>query len=174
MARSAPHDQGTKRNAWRTVRVAGHSPPPTFQPLQACYAAAMRISDLARRTGTPTTTLRHYERLGLLRPTRAPNGYRDYPESAVREVIFIAMARQIGIGLKRIAEHLPAYRTGRLRAEQMTDAMRSRIAEIDTAIEALRMQRQQIIDHIRWIETRTTDHRHPPPTPDEHPPDAET
>ena len=78
----------------------------------------MRISDLARRTGTPTTTLRHYERLGLLRPTRAPNGYRDYPESAVREVIFIAMARQIGIGLKRIAEHLPAYRTGRLRAEQ--------------------------------------------------------
>lgn len=156
------------------MRLAGPRQPPTFQPLQACYAAAMRISDLASRTGTPTTTLRHYERLGLLRPARAANGYRDYPESAVREVVFIAMARRIGIGLKAIAEHLPAYRTGRLRAEQMTDAMRSRIGEIDAAIEEMRMQRLQILDHIHWIETQTTDYRRTPPTPDERLPDADT
>lgn len=116
----------------------------------------MRISDLARRTGTPTTTLRHYERLGLLRPARAANRYRDYPEASVREVVFIAMARRIGIGLKAIAEHLPAYRSGRLRAEQMTDAMRSRIAEIDAEIEVMRAQKQQILKHIRWIEAQAS------------------
>lgn len=131
----------------------------------------MRISDLARRTGTPTTTLRHYERLGLLRPARAANGYRDYSESAVREVVFIAMARRIGIGLKAIGEHLPAYRTGRLRAEHMTEAMRSRIAEIDAAIEALRAQRLLIRDHIRWIEAQTPAPPGPP-TPKQGTPDA--
>ena len=131
----------------------------------------MRISDLARRTGTPTTTLRHYERLGLLRPERAANGYRDYPESTVREVIFIAMARRIGIGLKAIAEHLPAYRAGRLRAEHMTEAMRSRIAEIDAGIQTMREQRQVILEHIRWIEAQTPA-PDGPSTPNQGTPDA--
>ena len=131
----------------------------------------MRISDLARRTGTPTTTLRHYERLGLLRPTRAANGYRDYPELAVREVVFIAMARRIGIGLKTIAEHPPAYRTGRLRAEHMTEAMRSRIAEIDAGIQTMREQRQVILEHIRWIEAQTPA-PDGPSTPNQGTPDA--
>ncbi len=42
----------------------------------------MRISELARRTGVSPHALRHYERLGLLRPARTTGGYRDYPESA--------------------------------------------------------------------------------------------
>ena len=86
----------------------------------------------------------------------------------------IAFRRRIGIGLKAIAEHLPAYRTGRLRAEHMTDAMRSRIGEIDATVEEMRMQRLQILDHIHWIETQTTDRRRTPPTPDERLPDADT
>lgn len=131
----------------------------------------MRISELSRRTGVAPTTLRHYERLGLLRPARGANGYRDYPESTVREVVFIAMARRIGIGLKTIGEHLPAYRTGRLRAEHMTDAMRSRIAEIDAGIQAMREQRQVILEHIRWIEAQTPAPGGPP-TPNQGTPDA--
>jgi len=111
----------------------------------------MRISELAQRTGVSPHALRHYERLGLLRPARTAGGYRAYPESARREVIFIAMSRKIGFSLKSIAEYLPAYRSGRLRIEQMIDAMRERIAEIDRELAALQAQRAQVVDHVQWL-----------------------
>jgi MerR family copper efflux transcriptional regulator len=111
----------------------------------------MRISELAQRTGVSPHALRHYERLGLLRPARTSGGYRDYPESARREVIFIAMSRKIGFSLKSIAEHLPAYRAGRLRIDQMIEAMRERIAEIDGELAALQAQRAQVVEHIQWL-----------------------
>ena len=114
----------------------------------------MRISELAQRTGVSPHALRHYERLGLLRPARTTGGYRDYPESARREVIFIAMSRKIGFSLKSIAEYLPAYRSGRLRIDQMIEAMRERIAEIDRELAALQAQRAQVVDHVQWLRTQ--------------------
>jgi DNA-binding transcriptional MerR regulator len=38
----------------------------------------MRSGELARLVGLSPDTLRHYERKGLLAPTRAENGYREY------------------------------------------------------------------------------------------------
>jgi MerR family transcriptional regulator, copper efflux regulator len=111
----------------------------------------MRISELAQRTGVSAHALRHYERLGLLKPDRTSGGYRDYPESARREVIFIAMSRRIGFSLPSIGERLPAYRAGRLGFDEMVEAMQGRIAEIDASLAALKSQRQQVVDHIRWL-----------------------
>lgn len=111
----------------------------------------MRISELAQRTGVTTHALRHYERLGLLAPPRTAGGYRDYPESARREVIFIAMSRQIGFSLQQIGERLPAYRAGRLGFDEMVQAMRERIAQIDSEIVALQAQRRRAADHIDWL-----------------------
>lgn len=111
----------------------------------------MRISELARRTGVTTHALRHYERLGLLAPPRTAGGYRDYPESARREVIFIAMSRGIGFSLQQIGERLPAYRSGRLSFDDMVVAMRERISQIDTEMAALAAQRQRAADHIDWL-----------------------
>ena len=68
-----------------------------------------------------------------------------------REVVFIAMSRQIGFSLKSIGERLPAYRTGRLSAAQMVEAMHERIAQIDAQMAALRAQRRRIVDHVAWL-----------------------
>jgi len=119
----------------------------------------MRISELAQRTGVSAHALRHYERLGLLRPARTAGGYRDYPESARREVIFIAMSRKIGFSLKAVAEHLPAYRAGRLGFDDMIEAMHRRIAEIDGELEALQAQRLQVVEHVRWLREQKARHR---------------
>lgn len=111
----------------------------------------MRISELSRLTGVSVHALRHYESLGMLHPARRPNGYRDYPASMRREVVFIAMSRSIGIPLKTIAEHLPSYRARRLGTEDLIAAMRTRIEQIDGEIAALREQRRRVADHIRWV-----------------------
>lgn len=119
----------------------------------------MRISELAQRTGVSPHALRHYERLGLLLPARTAGGYRDYAESVRREVIFISMSRKIGFSLKAIAEHLPAYRTGRLGFDDMVDAMQRRVAEIDAELAALQAQRAQVVDHIAWLREQKARHK---------------
>ena len=111
----------------------------------------MQISELAARTGVSVHALRHYERLGLIRPARRPSGYRDYPESMRREVVFIAMSRKIGFSLKSIGERLPAYRAGRLTFAQMAEALHERIADIDAQIATLRAQRRTVVEHAAWL-----------------------
>ncbi len=111
----------------------------------------MRISELAQRTGVTAHALRHYERLGLLQPARTAGGYRDYPESARREVIFIAMSRRVGFSLAEIAERLPLYRSGHLSHDDMVQALQQRIEAIDAEMARLRDLRAQVVDHIAWM-----------------------
>lgn len=114
----------------------------------------MQISELARRTGVTVHALRHYERLGLIAPARRPSGYRDYPESMRREVVFIAMSRQIGFALKDIATRLPAYRAGRLGFDEMVQAMGERVQAIDAQVATLQAQRARVVDHIAWLKAQ--------------------
>lgn len=118
--------------------------------------AAMRISQLAQVTGTTVHALRHYEKCGLLQPVRSANGWREYPPSARREVVFISMSRAIGFSLREIGEWLPAYRTGRLTLAQLDEVMQNRLAELDRQIAELQRQRQAVADHRVWIGQRQT------------------
>lgn len=65
----------------------------------------LTISQVARRSGVPATTLRYYERAGVLPPpARTDAGYRRYEEAAVARVAFVQRAKSLGIELDDIAE----------------------------------------------------------------------
>ena len=111
----------------------------------------MQISELAQRTAVSVHALRHYERLGLLQPRRLANGYRDYPAALQREVVFIAMSRQLGFSLPQIAPRLAAYRAGTLRIAAMVDDLRERAQALQQQIESLAAQKQRVLDHADWL-----------------------
>jgi DNA-binding transcriptional MerR regulator len=67
----------------------------------------VRISELARRTGTSPRALRYYEEQDLLRPDRSASGYRDYDERTVHAVRHIRLLLSAGLGTTAIAEILP-------------------------------------------------------------------
>jgi len=70
----------------------------------------MRISQLADQVGVPTSTVRYYERIGLLTgPTRTASGYRDYDDSAAARLLFVSRARSLGLSCDQIAELLPVW-----------------------------------------------------------------
>jgi MerR-like DNA binding protein len=49
----------------------------------------MRISELADRVGVPTSTVRYYERIGLIgAPSRTGSGYRAYDEESATRLLF--------------------------------------------------------------------------------------
>ncbi|MDL2335738.1 MAG: MerR family transcriptional regulator [Chloroflexota bacterium] len=70
----------------------------------------LSITDISRVAGVPTSTLRYYDRLGLLSSAgRADNGYRQYDERALDRLRFIARAKELGCSLDEIASLLTAF-----------------------------------------------------------------
>jgi DNA-binding transcriptional MerR regulator len=70
----------------------------------------VRISELADRVGVATSTVRYYERVGLLTlPERTRSGYRDYDDDDANRLLFIARARKMGLGCEQIADLLPIW-----------------------------------------------------------------
>ncbi|MFG2847555.1 HEAT repeat domain-containing protein [Kitasatospora sp. NPDC048296] len=72
----------------------------------------MLIGDVARRSGVSTRMLRHYDALGLVRPTgRTVGGYREYSAEDVRRIFHVESLRSLGLSLKQIARALedPAF-----------------------------------------------------------------
>ena len=61
-------------------------------------ASPYTIGQLARAAGLPTSTLRYYERAGLLEPTgRSEGNYRLYGEEALERLRFIRAAQATGL-----------------------------------------------------------------------------
>ncbi|MDQ1395845.1 MAG: hypothetical protein QOG64_1104 [Acidimicrobiaceae bacterium] len=95
--------------------------------------AALRISDLAERTGFPSSTLRYYERIGLLpAPARSAAGYRTYDDDAVARLQVIDRAKAMGIPLADIAALLGRFAEGACPPahEHLRAAVERRLAQL--------------------------------------------
>lgn len=67
----------------------------------------MLIGDVARYTGVSVRMLRHYDAMGLVRPTgRTIGGYRDYSDDDVRTILQVKTLRSLGLTLKQIGRIL--------------------------------------------------------------------
>ena len=70
----------------------------------------LRVAELAESAGVPASTVRYYERIGLLSPARrAGNGYRVFDHSSLDVLAFIGRAKGIGMSLEEIAELLTLW-----------------------------------------------------------------
>ncbi|WP_167137779.1 MerR family transcriptional regulator [Diaminobutyricimonas sp. TR449] len=103
------------------------------------------IQDVARLVGTTSRTLRHYDDVGLLRPTRtAGNGYRYYDADALTRLQRILLLRELGLGLPAIGDILDGQQSNaaalvsHLRwLEQEKQRIDRQIASVSTTIEKL-------------------------------------
>ncbi|GAA5017124.1 MerR family transcriptional regulator [Streptomyces siamensis] len=67
----------------------------------------MLIGEVARRSGVSARMLRHYESLGLVRPSgRTGSGYREYSGEDIRRIFHIESLRSLGLSLRDIGRAL--------------------------------------------------------------------
>jgi len=119
-----------------------------------------RISDAARRTGLPTSTLRYYERIGLLpAPARTDSGYRAYEERALDRLAFIARAKDLGLRLDDIgglADLWDADRCGPVQ-DRLRELITARIDETAAQAAALSILSAELSTFITGLETPAPD-----------------
>jgi len=104
------------------------------------------IQQIAKLAGTTSRTLRHYDDIGLLAPSRiGGNGYRYYDERALVRLQRILLLRDLGLGLLQIKELLenvtaevPALEAHLAWLRQEQNRLARQIASVESTIDALR------------------------------------
>ncbi|SDS81445.1 HEAT repeat domain-containing protein [Jiangella sp. DSM 45060] len=67
----------------------------------------MLIGEVARRSGVSARMLRHYDALGLVRPTgRSVGGYREYSGDDIRRILHVESLRSLGLTLREVGRAL--------------------------------------------------------------------
>lgn len=117
----------------------------------------MNIGELAKRSGLSASTIRFYERAGLLKTVeRRANGYRTFPAEAVLTLDLIATAQKAGFSLDEIRALLPhdlrSWEHGAL-----IEALRRKVADIEALQARLAQSKAQLIAVLDDIESKPGD-----------------
>lgn len=89
----------------------------------------MLIGEVARRSGVSARMLRHYESLGLVRPSgRTGSGYREYSGEDIRRIFHIESLRSLGLSLREIGRALEDPGTPSVLVGDLIRQTRERIA----------------------------------------------
>lgn len=114
----------------------------------------MRIGELSRRTGVRTHQLRYYEEQGLLEPTRAGNGYREYDEAAVTTVVQIRKLLAGGLTTEEIKVLMPCVTGTEPEFEpcpELIDLLHERRRVLDEQLDALQATRSVLSSYINRL-----------------------
>jgi DNA-binding transcriptional MerR regulator len=99
----------------------------------------MTIGEVADRAGVAPSTIRYYERRGLLAADARRSGQRRYRDATLRRLVFIGMMQDAGLALDEIAGVLNAKNVAEWKA-----IARTRLAALDEEIERLLLAREYL------------------------------
>ncbi|MFI5563926.1 MerR family transcriptional regulator [Amycolatopsis japonica] len=103
----------------------------------------MLIGEVARRSGVSSRMLRHYDSLGLVRPTgRTYGGYREYSDEDIRRIFHVESLRSLGLSLREIGRALedPAF--------EPSDLVRDLIRRTEERLN----REQELLDRLRAVD----------------------
>lgn len=104
----------------------------------------MNISQAGERSGLPPKTIRFYEEIGLIAPTRQPNGYRDFSEDDLHKLAFLRRARALGFSTDECRQLMGLY-TDQTRASADVKALATaQLARIDAQLAELQEMRRTL------------------------------
>jgi MerR family copper efflux transcriptional regulator len=107
----------------------------------------MNIGEAADRSGLPAKTIRYYEEIGLIRPDRGENGYRDYGDKDVHKLRFLHRSRGLGFSVEECRQLLALYEDKSRASADVRDIASSKLNEIDRKIREL-VELKRTLEHL--------------------------
>jgi MerR family transcriptional regulator, redox-sensitive transcriptional activator SoxR len=95
---------------------------------------ALTIGDVVRQSGVPATTLRYYERIGLVAEPERVGGQRRYDDSVLARLEVIGLCKTAGFALEEIQVLFGDDEPGRPASRALAEA---KLAEIDAQMASL-------------------------------------
>ena len=110
----------------------------------------INIGQLARSAGVPTSTVRYYERSGLLKPDERSIGgnYRQYHPKSVEKLRFIRSAQSVGLTLKEVSRLLKLSDEDDSPCADVKAALVHRIDEVRRQIKKLKRVEKSLVDSL--------------------------
>ena len=95
----------------------------------------LTIGEVARRAGVATSSIRYYERIGLLPEPDRLGGQRRYDPEVLGKLGFIGVAQGAGFKLREIKELIEGVDGADGMGEQMRTLSSQKLGEIETLLE---------------------------------------
>ena len=101
------------------------------------------ISQLAKAADLPTTTIRHYERIGLVEPEdRSQGNYRLYSDESLDKLKFIRAAQATGFTLHDVKALLTEESRGTPTCGHVQGLIEDRLEDVERRLKDLRHVRR--------------------------------
>jgi MerR family transcriptional regulator, redox-sensitive transcriptional activator SoxR len=95
----------------------------------------LTIGEVARRAGVATSSIRYYERIGLLPPPERLHGQRRYDAAVLGKLGFIGVAQTAGFKLAEIQELIDGVDSAGGMGEQIRSLSARKLDEVDALLE---------------------------------------
>jgi DNA-binding transcriptional MerR regulator len=120
-------------------------------------SSALRIGEVALRSGVSVDTVRYYERRRLLpSAARTDGGFRLFTPDTVERVLFIKQAQELGFSLDEIGELLTSG--GVAECRRVRDHLEVKLTELDERIRSMRNFRKTLARHLAACERELSRH----------------
>ena len=101
----------------------------------------MNVGTAARRSGLPAKTIRYYEDIGLIRPARTQNGYRDYTGDDIHRLTFLRRARGLGFSIENCRQLMALYGDKGRASHDVREIAKSHVVAIEEKVRELESMR---------------------------------
>ncbi|HLU12032.1 MAG TPA: MerR family transcriptional regulator [Oceanobacillus sp.] len=109
----------------------------------------LSIGAVARQAGVPTSTIRYYERIGLLPRSKRVNKHRRFDSSVFGWLALIDIAQKAGFTLAEIQVLFQGFDPQVTPAERWQTMARQKLIEIDTLIARAEGMKQMLENGLR-------------------------
>lgn len=107
----------------------------------------MKISELSKKTGLSSHTIRYYEKIFLLKPSkRSDNSYREYDQNAIQVIDFIRASKRLGFKLNEIQPYINQIFYDEFNFGKVRSILEKKCEEIDNEIKNLSTLKIQLMN----------------------------
>jgi MerR family redox-sensitive transcriptional activator SoxR len=117
----------------------------------------MMIGDVAARLGVAASTLRYYERIGLMPEIRRVSGRRDYGPDDLKRLGLIRLAQKVGFTINDIQTLLHGFSDQTPPSARWRHAAESKRQDLNRQIEQARAM-IRVLDGVLDCDCPTLDH----------------
>lgn len=115
----------------------------------------IKIGEVAETSGLPVKTIRYYDEIELLTPTRerSQTGYRLFRQEVFDRLTFIKRAQSFGLSLSEVKDILDVHDQGNLPCVEVKQHIQEKVFSITQQIEELTSRKAELLSLLtRWQE----------------------